>query len=79
MRTLGDKGEFNRLFCPRWQAACVGRVIIGRVVWGAAAGVWGERPGANTAVALHSGQEVKLWLWGLHPQDKRMEKQSIAN
>ena len=65
MGILGDEGEFNRLLCPCWQAACLGRAVIGWVVWGAAAGVRGERLGENAAAVLHSGQKVKLWLQGL--------------
>lgn len=71
MGTLGDEGGFYRLLCPRWQAACLGRVVTGRVVWGAAASVWGERLGANTAAALHSGQQVKLRLRGLSTGDSQ--------
>lgn len=71
MGTLGDVGEFNRLLCSCWQAARLGRMVIGLVVWGAAAGVWGERLGANTAVVLHSGQQVKLRLRGLPTGDDK--------
>lgn len=67
MGTLGDEREFNWLLCLRWQAARLGRVVEDVVVWGAAAGVWGERLGANTAVVLHNGQQVKLRLWCLPP------------
>ncbi len=65
MGTLGDEGEFNGLLCSCWQAARLGWVVIGLVVWGAAAGVWGERLGANAAVGLHGGQQVELRLWRL--------------
>lgn len=65
MGTLGDKGEFYSLLCSCWQAARPRWVVIGLVVWRAAAGVWSERLGADTAVILCSGQQVKLWLWGL--------------
>lgn len=69
MGTLGNKREFNRLLCSCWQATCLEWVVISLVVQGAAAGVWSERLGANTAVVLHSGQQVKLWLWGLQTGD----------
>ncbi len=71
MGTLADEGKFNKLLCSCWQAARLGRVVIGLVVWGAAARVRAERLGANTAVVLHSGQQVKLWLWGLHTSDNK--------
>lgn len=71
MGTLGDEGEFNRLFCSCWQGARLGRVVVGLVVWGAAAGVCDERLGANTAVDLHSGKQVKLWLRSLPTGDNQ--------
>lgn len=69
MGTLGDKGEFNRPLCSCWHAAWLGWVVIHLVVWGAAVGVRSERLGVNTAAVLHSGQQVKLWLWSLQTGD----------
>lgn len=71
MGTLGDETEFNGVFCSCWQAAGLGRAVTGLAVWGAAAGVWSERLGGDTAVVLHSGQQVKLRLWGLKPGDNK--------
>lgn len=71
MGTPGDEAEFNGVFCSCWQAAGLGRAVIGLVVWGAAAGVWSERLGADAAVVLRSGQQVKLRLWGLKKGDNK--------
>lgn len=72
MGILGDMGEFDGLLCSCCPAACFGSVVIDLVVWGAAAGVRGERPGAYAAVILHNGQQVKLRLRGLPTGDNNV-------
>lgn len=72
MGILGDMGEFDGLLCSCCPAAHFGRVVIDLVVWGGAGGVRGERPGANAAVILHSGQQVKLRLRGLLTGDNNV-------
>lgn len=74
MGTLGGELEFSGLFCSCWQDAGPGREVISLAVWGAAAGVWSERLGANTAVVLHGGQQVQFWLWGLEPGENKLNK-----
>lgn len=79
MGTLGDEGEFNRLLCSCWLVAGLWRLVIGLLIRRAAAGVWGERLGANTAVALHSGQQVELRLRGLPTGDSNTLVQPNRN
>lgn len=78
MGTLGDAGKFNGLLCPHWHAAHLGRVETDLLLR-RAAGIRGEGLGAETAVWLHSGQQVKLWLSSLQTGESNSQQPNKNN